>query len=162
MHCPCGSQKSYTSCCQPFISGEQIPTTPEALMRSRYTAYTKANIDYIKASMRGKALMDFQEKEALQWAKRVNWIKLHLIQSSMDQADKAYVHFEASFVDGTRLSTIHEKSKFIQDQGRWYYIEGELLPSTQPKTIISRNTACPCGSHRKFKHCHGSTMAEQP
>ena len=32
----------------------------------------------------------------------------------------------------------------------------ELLPEGWQRT--SRNAACPCGSGRKFKHCHGSLI----
>ena len=39
--CPCGSQKQYEQCCGPFLDGRAIAPTAEALMRSRYTAYTK-------------------------------------------------------------------------------------------------------------------------
>lgn len=54
--CPCGSKISYSSCCGLYHSAKAIAPTPEALMRSRYTAYTQANFDYIKATMRGKLL----------------------------------------------------------------------------------------------------------
>ena len=79
--CPCDSQKKYLYCCEPFIMGKQIPETPEALMRSRYSAYTMANIDYIKETMRGNALVGFQELDAKRWAKRVTWIKLKVLKS---------------------------------------------------------------------------------
>jgi preprotein translocase subunit SecA len=28
-------------------------------------------------------------------------------------------------------------------------------PATRPTTKVGRNDACPCGSGRKYKHCHG-------
>ncbi len=111
--CPCDSQKSYLSCCEPFITSKQNPETPEALMRSRYTAYTMANIDYIKETMRDNSLIGFQEMDAKRWAKRVNWIKLNVLKSVIENASMGYVVFEASFVGGSRLKSIHEKSAFI-------------------------------------------------
>ena len=153
--CPCDAQKSYLSCCEPFITGKQSPETPEALMRSRYTAYTMANIEYIKETMRGNALTSFQEMDAKRWAKRVNWIKLNVLKSVIENASTGYVEFEASFVDSSRLKSIHEKSEFICEEGRWYYIGGTYLPTEHTEQMISRNMNCPCGSHRKFKNCHG-------
>ena len=153
--CPCDSQKNYSSCCEPFITGEQNPETPEALMRSRYSAYTMANIDYIKETMRGNALAGFQELEAKRWAKRVHWITLKVLRSVIESPVIGYVEFEANFVDGSRLKSIHEKSEFIFEKGRWYYTDGKHLPTAHTHQTISRNTACPCGSHRKFKNCHG-------
>lgn len=153
--CPCDSQKSYLSCCEPFITGKQSPEQPEALMRSRYTAYTMSNIDYIKATMRGNALVGFQETDAKRWAKRVRWIKLSVLKSAIENASTGYVEFEASFVDGSRLKSIHEKSEFIHEDGRWYYIGGTHLPTEHTEQMIFRNMSCPCGSPRKFKNCHG-------
>ncbi|MDI9819698.1 MULTISPECIES: YchJ family protein [unclassified Legionella] len=155
VNCPCDSQKSYLSCCEPFITGKQTPETPEALMRSRYTAYAMANIDYIKETMRHGALIGFQETEAKRWAKRVHWIKLHVLKSDIKNSTTGYVEFEASFVDGSRLKSLHEKSRFMREEGQWYYVGGTHLPTVSTEQMISRTINCPCGSQRKFKNCHG-------
>jgi len=42
--CPCGSQKTYESCCGNFHSGLALPETAEELMRSRYSAYVKQDV----------------------------------------------------------------------------------------------------------------------
>jgi uncharacterized protein YchJ len=47
--CPCGGE-SYDVCCGRFISGNNIPETPEQLMRSRYSAYVLGEEDYLRAS----------------------------------------------------------------------------------------------------------------
>ncbi|MFI4919100.1 MAG: YchJ family protein [Legionellales bacterium] len=155
VNCPCNAQKNYLFCCEPFITGKQNPETPEALMRSRYAAYTMANIDYIKETMRGNALTGFQELDAQRWAKKVNWIQLKVLKSVMENSSTGYVEFVARFVDGSRLKSIHEKSDFICEQGRWYYTGGTQLPTAHTEVMISRTMNCPCGSHRKFKNCHG-------
>jgi SEC-C motif domain protein len=152
--CPCDSQKKYSSCCEPFITGKQKPETPEALMRSRYTAYTMANIDYIKKTMCDNALIGFQEINAKRWAKRVHWIKLDVFDSIIENPNTGFVEFEASFVDGSYLKSIHERSQFIHKEDHWYYVNGEHLPTSHAEQIINRNTSCPCGSQRKFKNCH--------
>ncbi len=46
--CPCHSLKPYEKCCKTFINEVVFPQSPEQLMRSRYTAYTQANMDYIE------------------------------------------------------------------------------------------------------------------
>jgi uncharacterized protein YchJ len=53
--CPCLSGGAFSSCCAPYLSGEKTPDTPEKLMRSRYTAFTKADVDYLKKTASGKA-----------------------------------------------------------------------------------------------------------
>ena len=41
------SGKTYAECCEPVIKGTRKAATPEELMRSRYSAYAKAEIDHI-------------------------------------------------------------------------------------------------------------------
>ena len=45
--CHCGSGLNYRDCCKPYIKGKKNPPTPEALMRSRYSAYVVGAIDYL-------------------------------------------------------------------------------------------------------------------
>lgn len=153
--CPCSSEISYEQCCQPFVEEQSIPQTPEQLMRSRYTAYSQANIAYIKKTMQGKPLMSFNEKEAQKWASSVHWLGLKIINSSLISEDKGFVEFIASFLKNKQINTISERSEFHKKNGSWFYVDG--VNSEQNKTKqakISRNTPCPCGSGRKFKNCH--------
>ena len=48
--CLCGSNITYGECCQPFHTAQKIPTTAEALMRSRYTAYALRDGAYLQAT----------------------------------------------------------------------------------------------------------------
>ena len=154
-YCPCDSQKSYVDCCEPYLTAKHTPETPEALMRSRYTAYTMANIAYIKQTMRGKAAVNFHEIDAERWAKKVLWIKLHVVNAILENDGIGFVEFEAFFVEGSCLKSIHENSRFIREQGRWYYVDGTHLPVSHATQIVSLNMNCPCGRQRKFKNCHG-------
>src|SRR5438552_688094 len=95
-HCPCCSKKSYESCCGPYLSGIAQAPTPEALMRSRYTAYSKANIDYIAHTMQGRAAEGFNPEEAKKWAKSIRWIRLEVLSASMD-GDRGEVEFKAYY-----------------------------------------------------------------
>ncbi|KTD18423.1 YchJ family protein [Legionella jordanis] len=154
--CPCGSKKNYDDCCGLYLTGKANAKTPEVLMRSRYTAYTRANIDYIKQTMRGSALQGFHEIEAATWARRVQWLDLKVIRSYLDPLDsnKGWVEFKARFKEGDQLESIHELSEFECQEGLWFYTSGQPggknLPR-QPKT--PRNAPCPCGSQKKFKNC---------
>ena len=125
-------------------------------MRSRYTAYTLANLDYIRDTMRERALAGFNENEALarRWAKRVVWIKLAVKQTAIESATRGHVEFEAFYVENGRLQSIHENSRFTCVDKRWYYTDGKQLPPTHSRQRISRTMDCPCGSLRKYKNCH--------
>ena len=145
--CPCGLNKSYADCCERFVSGNQIPQTPEELMRSRYTAYTQANVDYIAATMKGSASLDFNKEHAKELAKQIKWLDLKVIQAKQE-GEKAFVEFVARYLINNKPDVIHEISEFNLEDGRWYYIDG-----ITPK--IGRNDACPCGSQKKYKKCCG-------
>lgn len=140
-HCPCGSGSIYESCCEPYIKGNKTPATSEALMRSRYTAYTQANISYIENTMREKAASHFDPASAKQWAESVDWQGLVVITTKANQ-----VTFIAKFIDQDKPQVIFECSEFKKLNGRWFYVDGFT-----PK--VSRNEQCPCSSGKKAKRC---------
>ncbi|VVC76917.1 hypothetical protein AQUSIP_22440 [Aquicella siphonis] len=125
-------------------------------MRSRYTAYTQADMDYIARTMRGAASEHFDAESAHKWAKRSRWIKLEVLHASMD-GQKGFVEFRAHYSLANKLYVLHEISEFHLDQGEWYYIDGQTPPVDSAKKTISagRNEPCPCGSGKKFKKCCG-------
>lgn len=147
--CPCCSEKNYQNCCQPYVELEKIPETPEALMRSRYTAYTQANVDYIIETMKGEAAKNFDLVSAKQWAEAVKWISLN-VTSTREENDKGFVGFEASFILNEKLHVMHENSEFLKENDKWFYIKGD---STVQLIKLNRNDPCPCGSNKKFKKC---------
>src|SRR5213079_1905665 len=67
--CPCGGA-SFATCCGRFLSGDAIPPTAEALMRSRYSAYTLGNEAYLRATWHLSTLPPdpiVNPNEQLQW-----------------------------------------------------------------------------------------------
>jgi SEC-C motif-containing protein len=153
--CPCGSQHDYQDCCALFIEQHQLPQTPEQLMRSRYTAYTLAQIDYIKQSMSDKASIGFDEAEAKRWSQKVIWIGLEVLHTSMSSPQQGFVEFCAQYIDNNQLNAIHERSEFRLKQNKWFYVDGTTASSPTPqKQKIMRNDPCPCNSGKKFKNCH--------
>jgi SEC-C motif-containing protein len=119
--CPCCSKQSYDDCCGVFIRGTALPATPEQLMRSRYTAYTQANIDYIARTMRGPAVKDFNYQAAEKWAKAVNWLGLKVIRTD-SKPPRGWVEFIAYYADHYANHDLHEVSEFYLDNGQWFYI----------------------------------------
>lgn len=62
--------------------------------------------------------------------------------------NEGFVSFVARFREHNKTSAIIERSRFLKENGQWYYIDG-----TRP--LIGRNDPCPCGSGKKFKKCCG-------
>jgi len=121
--CPCGTGKQYKACCGRFIDGQELPPSAEALMRSRYTAYSQANIPYIQRTMCGQAAEGFDSITAELWAKEAKWRRLKVLRAFADSShsDVAYVIFTAYYIWQGKPQSLHETSEFRLIDGRWYY-----------------------------------------
>ncbi|KON79922.1 YchJ family metal-binding protein [Azoarcus sp. PA01] len=121
--CPCQSGRSFDDCCAPLIAGEVLPDTAEALMRSRYTAFTLGDEAYLLASWHPSsrpAAIDFTAEPARKW------IGLQIRQHVQTGADAAVVEFVARYRVGGRAHRLHETSRFVRTEGRWQYVEGDI------------------------------------
>ncbi|MFT3742182.1 MAG: YchJ family metal-binding protein [Gammaproteobacteria bacterium] len=124
LHCPCGKNQSYENCCGRYISGAEFPEDAESLMRSRYTAYTQSNIDYIQATMQGPATENFNAQQAVDVANATKWrwLKVHRAFPHDTDPDCAYVEFTAFYILYGQPEKLHELSEFKKINGRWYYV----------------------------------------
>lgn len=120
--CPCGGREEYMNCCGRYIEGNEWAPTPEKLMRSRYTAYTLANIDYIQKTMVGPGVQEFNDNEAKQWAKAASWQGLKVLSASpYSLTNDATVSFVASYRLYGKREKIEENSRFVLQSGKWFY-----------------------------------------
>lgn len=126
-------------------------------MRSRYTAYALGDIAYIKKTMQGKPLVGFNTKAVEAWANSVEWVGLRVVQVKNVSSELGYVEFIARYIEHGKNEVIHECSEFKCIDGQWLYVDGTPpTPNTSPEIKkVGRNMPCPCGSQKKFKHCHG-------
>jgi SEC-C motif domain protein len=121
--CVCCSEKSYVNCCEPYLLQLEHANSPETLMRSRYTAYSKSNIAYIQSTMMGEALSKFDYYNAYDWSSSVNWKGLEVYSHSED-GDKGEVTFVARYEQNGQLFSLKETSQFKKENHRWYYVDG--------------------------------------
>lgn len=80
--CPCGSELDYSNCCEPLIKGEKKADTAEALIRSRYSAYVKKEIDYIAETVHPDQRQEDSRKTIENWAENTQWHKLEILECS--------------------------------------------------------------------------------
>ncbi|MNR79300.1 hypothetical protein D3C72_100070 [compost metagenome] len=116
--CPCG-QSDYAQCCQPYHNGTPAPTA-EALMRSRYSAYALGLMHYVHATWHASTrppLTDFVHDAA------TKWLGLE-VRKFVPGQDEATVEFVARSKSGGRAQRLHEVSRFVKEDGRWFYIDG--------------------------------------
>jgi len=117
MKCPCNPAKQYADCCKKIHENIQLATTAEILMRSRYSAFVMANINYLQESHHSSTRPSKKEKkEILAWTKSVDWIKLEVLN-----ATKNIVEFKAFFMENGAINVIHENSLFVNEKGCWFY-----------------------------------------
>jgi len=134
------------------LQGTHIAPTPEALMRSRYSAYTLRAFDYIENTMRAKPLRHFDRDATEKSGHDIAWDKLEVLEAFPVSATdtQGFVEFKAYYHTPQGSAYIYEKSRFIKLKERWYYVEGIDKPK------LSRNSQCPCNSGRKYKKCCGA------
>jgi SEC-C motif-containing protein len=121
--CPCGSGKPYAVCCGRFIEGNESAPTAEALMRSRYTAYTLRNEDYLLATWHASTR---PSSLGLQDEVPTKWLGLEVKRHEQQDADHAIVEFVARYKVQGRAHRLHEVSRFVREAGQWFYVDGDL------------------------------------
>jgi SEC-C motif-containing protein len=121
--CPCGSGKTYADCCGRYLdAGEHAPTA-EALMRSRYTAYTLGREDYLLATWHASTRPPGLGLAADVPAK---WLGLEVKRHEQQDAGHAIVEFVARHKVQGRAHRLHETSRFVREAGRWFYVDGDI------------------------------------
>jgi len=123
--CPCGSKQKYKKCCQRYHKGA---TPPDALslMKSRYTAFAYEQSDYIiKTTHPNNSDYTTDKKrwreDILAFSRGTTFRGLKII-SFETKGSEAFVTFEANLSSGL----LKEKSRFLQEEGRWLYVDGEF------------------------------------
>ena len=126
MQCPCNPKKNYDDCCKKAHQNIKTVLTAEALMRSRYSAFVLAKIDYLQKSHHSNTRPSNQEKEEiLQWAKSVNWLKLEVLNTVKGSKTDSIgtVEFKAYFMENGKIDVIHENSSFCKENKHWVYLK---------------------------------------
>ncbi len=121
--CPCGSGKPYAVCCGRLHSGAENAASAEALMRSRYSAYVLGLEPYLldtwHASTRPAALHLAEEAGT-------KWLGLEVKRGQVQGARHATIEFVARYRIAGRGHRLHETSRFVCEDGRWFYVDGDV------------------------------------
>lgn len=125
--CPCGGP-AYDSCCGRFIEQDELPQTAEQLMRSRYTAYAMGNQAYLHATWHPSSRPAPGEVDDM----TPRWLGLE-VRRHVPGGDTATVEFVARYKVGGRAHRLHEVSRFVREEGRWYYLDGSF-PGDEKRT----------------------------
>ena len=93
-------------------------------MRSRYSAYALGLEAYVLSTWHPDTRphsLDLSEENG-------NWIGLQVKQSEAGGIDdsEGWVSFVARYKQNGRAQRMQERSRFIKQDGRWFYIDGDL------------------------------------
>ena len=120
--CPCGSSQTYAHCCAPYHAGRPAPTA-DALMRSRYSAYVRLLEPYLLATWHTRTR---PLSLALATDEKTRWLGLEIKRHEITEVDLAIVEFVARYKTSGRARRLHEVSRFVRENGYWYYVDGEF------------------------------------
>ena len=120
--CYCGSENSFESCCELYISAAKKAPSALVLMKSRYSAYAAHQADYLLATTHSSERKHYSREKILHWATANKWQKLEIISSTENT-----VEFKAYFLDANNINQVHhEFSTFKQENGSWFYVDGKF------------------------------------
>jgi SEC-C motif-containing protein len=149
------------------------PPTAQALMRSRYTAYTRGDIDYIESTLAPEQRSAFDRATASTWAMQAKWLGLQILFADAGGPGdrEGVVAFVATYSQGGQTIEHHETSYFRRgEHNEWLFVSGDTRarrvdrrphamapqPAFRSAPKVGRNDPCPCGSGKKFKKCCGA------
>jgi SEC-C motif domain protein len=102
------------------MTGRTWPATAEALMRSRFEAFRDGDADWLLASWHHST-----RPPAVDLTDNPRWRGLRIIDTvaGTQADDTGIVEFKATYFHRGDLSLLHERSRFVREDGRWYYLD---------------------------------------
>jgi SEC-C motif-containing protein len=120
--CPCGSTRSYRECCGIWHAGTPAPDA-ESLMRSRYSAFVLCNEQYLLATWHPA-----KRPPSIPFNQNQKWLGLRIVEWRTTGDATAEVEFIArSRASNAAAVRQHERSRFVRDDGVWFYVDGDAL-----------------------------------
>ena len=127
--CPCGSGFTLDQCCAPLHTGRRKAVTAEQLMRSRYSAYVLAQVDYlISTHPDGAGTRAERRRDLRESCRQTRWHGLTVLDARAGCPGdlEGTVCFEAVFSAGGERHVLRENSLFRRRHGEasgdWLYI----------------------------------------
>ena len=112
----------YARCCGRFLDAGNAAPDAQSLMRSRYTAFSRERADYLLASWHPT-----RRPPALEFEHGAKWLGLQVRAYRSTGPDTAEVEFVARHRVAGRAVRLHERSRFVREEGRWYYVDGDMM-----------------------------------
>ena len=130
--CPCGRTSAnlakpaksqallFSFCCGPYLNENISASDAETLMRSRYTAFVLQRSDYLLATWHTST-----RPITLDFTPSTKWLGLEVRSHKVLDTDHTQVEFVARCREAGRATRLHERSRFVRESGRWFYVDGD-------------------------------------
>ncbi|MBK6695030.1 MAG: SEC-C domain-containing protein [Myxococcales bacterium] len=124
--CPCQSGVRYEACCRPLHTADALPSSAEALMRSRFAAFVLGDVDYLVATLAPEHEDLAAPRAALvqtlrETCRTARFMGLTIV-SANESGDGAWVQFRARVFSGGQDRSFEETSEFRRVDGAWRYV----------------------------------------
>jgi len=127
--CPCGRRDArdrvlaFADCCGRYLADFANTPAPDAqaLMRSRYTAFVREDAPYLLATWH-----PLHRPPAIEFEPGLQWLGLDVRAHRVIDATHAEVEFVARSRLAGRAHRLHERSRFVCEDGRWFYLDGVI------------------------------------
>lgn len=96
-------------------------------MRSRFEAYRRGDAAWLRRTWHPAT-----RPEVLDLADNPRWRGLQIVGTEAGgPADSSgIVEFRATYlIEGGGVGILHERSRFVRENGRWLYVDGDVEPS---------------------------------
>lgn len=125
--CPCGRRDArgralaFAACCGRYLAHFAHTPAPDAesLMRSRYSAFVCEDAPYLLATWHAS-----HRPPSIDFEPGLRWLGLDVRAHKVIDATHAEVEFVARSRLAGRAHRLHERSRFVCEDGRWYYVDG--------------------------------------
>ena len=92
-------------------------------MRSRYSAFVQLNSQYLLDTWHPRT-----RPKAIEFNKNQKWLGLRILNARIQEHDTGQVEFVARYrIGGTSAAKLHERSRFVRDSERWFYLDGDII-----------------------------------
>lgn len=126
--CPCGRTEApgrllaFARCCGRYLADFDGTPAPDAqaLMRSRYTAFVVEDAAYLLATWHAST-----RPGEVAFEPGLKWLGLDVRAHRVIDENHAEVAFVARSKRAGRAHRLQERSRFVREEGRWYYVDGD-------------------------------------
>ncbi|KAG2491233.1 hypothetical protein HYH03_010441 [Edaphochlamys debaryana] len=141
--CPCGSGNLFDACCAPYHRGEAAAASPEALLRSRYSAYVAKDPEYIANTTAPDSPEYTGSRSSYITTVKATMRQLDPLGLTIVSGpepgpagpDEAFITFRLKRrikdpnvpKNAPEVDEVTERSRFLRVNGRWVYVDSEFV-----------------------------------